>query len=305
MASENGFQLASAAVDGRSRVVVRDGAGGALHLLDDLLGAQAPAAESVSELFGDWAGLTGQVRAALAAGTGAPALAEGDLRWLAPLRYPRKFVCIGANYQAHNKEMEVDRPRRPAFPYSFMVPAATGIVATGARVRVPQHARKLDWEGEVAIVIGRRAHRVTGAEATAAIGAYAVLNDLSARDWALPNAPPVGIDWVMSKAYDGFKPMGPWVTPADQVEDPQAIRIQTWVNGVVKQDGTTADMMFSFTEIVEHLAAIMTLEPGDLIATGTPAGVGHGRRPQEYLVSGDTVAVEISGLGRVETTLVD
>lgn len=303
MGSTRRFQLASAEVEGRARIVVSHEDG--LVLLDDLLGSDAPPAESLTPLFADWSGWTERIATRLgSAPEGLPALAEEELRWLAPLRFPGKLVCIGANYQAHNAEMEVDRPKRAPFPYSFMVPTTTGIVETGADVRVPQVAVKLDWEAEVAIVIGRSAHRVTGDAARAAIGGYAVLNDLSARDWALPNAPPVGIDWVMSKAYDGFKPMGPFVTPAACVEDPENLDVRTWVNGALKQDGNTRDMMFSFVEIVEHLSSIMTLEPGDVIATGTPAGVGHGRKPPEYLAAGDRIAVEVEHLGRVETTLV-
>lgn len=126
------------------------------------------------------------------------------------------------------------------------------------------------------------------------------MNDISARDW-IAEAPSVGIDWVMQKAFDGFAPMGPLITPAEFVPDPQRLSIRLTVNGERKQDSTTANMLFSVQEIVEHLASIMTLEPGDVIATGTPAGVGYGRKPPEALKSGDTMIVEIEGLGRLET----
>ena len=134
----------------------------------------------------------------------------------------------------------------------------------------------------------------------ACIAGYSLLNDVSARDW-IAEAPSLGIDWVMQKAFDGFAPMGPLITPATFVPDPQKLSIILSVNGQVKQNSTTANMIFSVREIIEHLSSIMTLEPGDVIATGTPAGVGHGRKPPEYLKPGDRMVVEIEGLGQLVT----
>lgn len=132
---------------------------------------------------------------------------------------------------------------------------------------------------------------------------YSLLNDVSARDW-IAEAPPVGIDWVMQKAFDGFAPMGPLITPAAFVHDPQHLSMTLTVNGQVKQHSTTANMIFSVREIIEHLTSIMTLEPGDVIATGTPAGVGYAKKPPEYLRAGDTMIVEIEGLGQLETPVI-
>lgn len=304
--SQQSFQLGSAEVGGRARAVVRTDT--AVVALDDLTGSAAPA--ELRPLFDDWDGWVERIGARLAEGIdGLPALDTAQLRWLAPLRHPGKLVCIGQNYREHNAEMErasggVDRAAdRPRFPYSFMAPTRNAIVGDGVEVALPSFASKFDWEAEVAIVIGRRTRDARGAQAQAAIGAYTILNDLSARDWTHPNAPRIGVDWVMQKAYDGFKPMGPLVLPAAFVADSGDIGVRAWVNGEQKQDGNTRDMIFSFAEIVEHLSAIMTLEPGDVIATGTPAGVGHGRDPKEYLSSGDVIAVEVDGMGRLETTL--
>ena len=158
----------------------------------------------------------------------------------------------------------------------------------------------VDWDAELAVVIGRRVRGVRGAAAVAAVAGYSVLNDVSARDW-IADRPSLGIDWIMQKAFDGFAPMGPFITPAAFVPDPQALAMQLTVNGQVMQDSSTSRMVFGVREIVEHLAGIMTLEPGDIIATGTPAGVGHGRKPQLFLKPGDDVAVTIEGLGRLET----
>ncbi len=225
-------------------------------------------------------------------------LRQDELQWLAPLLYPRKLICIGTNYQDHIAEMGINT--RPKYPYSFLKPATTTLIGSGTPVQLPEQAKMVDWEAELAVVIGQKARHVRGEDAMACIAGYSLLNDVSARDW-IAEAPSLGIDWVMQKAFDGFAPMGPLITPAAFVADPQQLSLTLSVNGQVKQNSNTANMVFSVREIIEHLTSIMTLEPGDVIATGTPAGVGHGKRPPEYLHSGDTMVVEIEDLGQLET----
>ena len=223
---------------------------------------------------------------------------ESDIGWLPPLMYPRKLIFIGTNYKDHIAEMGL--PKLPEYPYSFLKPPTTTLVGSGETVDLPEQANLVDWEAELAVIIGQRVRGVRGEEAMNAVAGYSTLNDLSARDW-IADAPPVGIDWVMQKAFDGFTPMGPFITPAEFVPEPQNLPIRLTVNGEVKQDSNTANMVFSVMEVVEHLAGIMTLEPGDVIATGTPAGVGYGMRPRQFLKSGDLMSVEIEGLGTLET----
>lgn len=225
-------------------------------------------------------------------------IAGEALRWRPPLLYPRKLICIGTNYKDHIAEM--GGTTLPAFPYSFLKPPTTTLIGAGEAVTLPEYAQMIDWEVELAVVIGQRAHRVRGQAVMDCIAGYSIVNDISARDGLLKPTP-IGIDWVMSKAADGFAPMGPLMTSAEFVPDPQALRLTLSVNGVVKQNSNTSNMVFSVREIIEHLAAIMTLEPGDVIATGTPAGVGFGRKPPELLKSGDQMVAEIEGLGRLET----
>ncbi len=227
-------------------------------------------------------------------------LRQDELQWLAPLLYPRKLICIGTNYRDHIAEMGISK--LPKYPYSFLKPATTTLIGSGTALQLPEQAKQVDWEAELAVVIGQKARRVRGEDAMAYVAGYSLFNDVSARDW-IAEAPPVGIDWVMQKAFDGFAPMGPLITPAAFVADPQHLSMTLTVNGQVKQNSTTANMVFSVREIIEHLTSIMTLEPGDVIATGTPAGVGHAKHPPEYLHSGDTMVVEIEGLGRLETPL--
>jgi len=228
------------------------------------------------------------------------ALRQDEFQWLAPLLYPRKLICIGTNYRDHIAEMGVQK--MPKYPYSFLKPPTTTLIGSGTPLSLPEQAKQVDWEAELAVVIGQKAYQVRGEDALAYVAGYSLLNDVSARDW-IAEAPPVGIDWVMQKAFDGFAPMGPLITPAAFVTNPQQLSITLTVNGQVKQNSNTANMVFSVQQIIEHLTSIMTLEPGDVIATGTPAGVGHGKHPPEYLRSGDTMVVEIKGLGQLETPI--
>ncbi len=269
--------------------------GGAYRLAD--LVQDAP--RSIQAMLPDWQHWHAAISRATAE---TPAVAATDLalaHWLPPIGNPPKLICIGVNYRDHIAEMGV--PRLPQFPYAFMRPA-TCLAAHEQPVAVPDGARMIDWEAELGVVIGSRVHHVSGDAALAAVGFYTVVNDLSARDW-IESAPFVGIDWVMQKAWDGFQPTGPWLTPAAFVPDPQALPMRLTVNGVAKQESNTGQMVFGVREIIEHLSRIMTLEPGDLIATGTPAGVGYGRKPREFLKAGDTVEVTVGPLGMLRNRM--
>jgi 2,4-didehydro-3-deoxy-L-rhamnonate hydrolase len=263
---------------------------------------------SLLELVEDWsywneklAQIVNAVFANGAAQEVSGALHQDEMQWLAPLLYPRKLICIGTNYRDHIAEMGISK--LPRYPYSFLKPATTTLIGSGTPLQLPEQAKQVDWEAELAVVIGQKARHLRGKDAMACVAGYSLLNDVSARDW-IAEAPPVGIDWVMQKAFDGFAPMGPLITPAAFVTNPQQLSMLLTVNGQVKQSSTTANMVFSVQEIIEHLTSIMTLEPGDVIATGTPAGVGYGKHPPEYLRSGDTMVVEIEGLGRLETPII-
>ncbi|HET8842103.1 MAG TPA: fumarylacetoacetate hydrolase family protein [Ktedonobacteraceae bacterium] len=229
-------------------------------------------------------------------------LTTDEIHWLPPLMYPHKLICLGANYNDHNAEMENVQP--PRFPYCFLKPPTTTLVGSGATVHLPGYAKKIDWEVELAVIIGQKARHVQGEAAMACIAGYSIVNDISARDWVPREEHSYfGLDWVMSKNFDGAAPMGPFITPVEFVENPQALTLTLTVNGQEKQHGNTADMVFSIQKIIEHLSTIMTLEPGDVIATGTPSGVGYGRRPQEFLQVGDRLVAEIEGLGKLETEI--
>ena len=291
------YQLANAEVDGRCAVLlVLDDRN---YRLTDVLGAPAP--EHLAEVLARWEHWRPRIAVAAANAPNGATPVRPD-RWLAPVA-PPKLICIGVNYHDHLQEM--GGRHAPDIPYSFLKPVSTGIVGSGAEVGLPSGRKMVDWEAELAIVIGATPGRHTGRDIFDAVAGYTILNDLSARDWIASKSPEVGIDWVLMKAYDGFSPIGPLFTPKEFVPDPQNLGIRCWVNAELKQDSNTSQMVFDIQAILEHLAGIMTLEPGDVIATGTPAGVGFGARPQQFLKPGDVVTVEIDGLGRLETHIVE
>ena len=225
----------------------------------------------------------------LPAPDGDPVPLEG-LELLAPLP-PGKVVGVGWNYPDHAAEMG---GRTLDAPVVF-AKLVSSVTAPFAAVTRPAYTRELDYEGELAVVIGRRARDVAHADALAHVFGYAVMNDVTARD--MQRAEP---QWIRAKGGDGFGPFGPWVTTADEVPDPQALGIRTWVNGDLRQDGSTAGMAFTVADLVTWCAASFTLEPGDVIATGTPPGVGKARTPPAFLQPGDVVRIEIDGLGALE-----
>jgi acylpyruvate hydrolase len=200
---------------------------------------------------------------------------------LAPVPRPRAIFGIGLNYAAHARETGGELPERPIV---FMkLPSSSA--APGEPVACPPVVRRLDYEGELAVVMG------AGGE----IAGYAVADDVSARD--LQRREP---QWTRAKGADGFCPWGPWITTADEVPDPEALQLRTWVNGDLRQDSSTSDLIFGPAELVAFLAETCTLEPGDLILTGTPNGVGMAMDPPQFLASGDTIRIEIESLGAIE-----
>jgi len=232
-----------------------------------------------------------RTRAALEAGELTAAATDG-LRVGAPIARPGAVVCIGQNYAAHAAESGAEPPKQPIVFFKH----PNTVVGPYDEVLVPRGSAKTDWEVELAVVIGKPARYVeTDEEALACVAGYAVSNDVSEREFQLER----GGQWDKGKSCETFNPLGPWLVTADEVPDPQALGLRLWVNGRQVQDGTTADMIFDVAEIVRYLSWFMVLEPGDVINTGTPAGVALGRPdPKPYLRAGDVVEVEIDGLGR-------
>lgn len=237
------------------------------------------------------AGALGRVRAAAEAGE-LPALDAEGLRIGPPLGRIGKVVCIGLNYHDHARETGAEPPAEPVIFFK----AADTVVGPNDTVLVPRRSTKTDWEVELAVVVGRTARYLESAEeGLAHVAGYAVAHDVSEREFQIER----GGTWDKGKNCETFNPLGPWLVTADEIADPQALPLRLWVNGELKQDGTTADQIFPVGEVVRYVSQFMTLYPGDVINTGTPAGVALGQpEPKPFLRAGDVVELEIDGLGR-------
>lgn len=227
-------------------------------------------------------------------------------RLAAPLLYPANLLAAAANYRSHAAEMEVEQvvdPDRDA-PYLFAKSARSGIIGPGEPYRIPPGRDRIDWEGELGVVIGETARRVSRERALEHVFGYTVVFDVSDRGGRFRENPMLpGPDWFSAKSGDRAAPMGPFVTPRAFLPDPQALRIVTRVDDRVVQEGSTAEMIWSVAHLVAYASSIMTLHPGDVIATGTPDGVGSARKPPEFLSPGQTVHIEIEGIGMLSTPI--
>jgi 2-keto-4-pentenoate hydratase/2-oxohepta-3-ene-1,7-dioic acid hydratase in catechol pathway len=233
----------------------------------------------------------GRIRAAADAGT-LPALDSAGLRIGPPLARIGKIVCIGLNYHDHARETGAEPPTEPVIFFK----AADTVVGPHDTVLIPRTSVKTDWEVELAVVIGRTARYLGSVEeGLAHVAGYAVAHDVSEREFQIER----GGTWDKGKNCETFNPLGPWLVTADEVPDPQNLSLKLWVNGQLKQDGTTAEQIFGVGEVVRYVSQFMTLYPGDVINTGTPAGVALGEpEPKPFLRAGDVVELEIEGLGR-------
>jgi 2-keto-4-pentenoate hydratase/2-oxohepta-3-ene-1,7-dioic acid hydratase in catechol pathway len=213
----------------------------------------------------------------------------------APIPNPGKIICIGQNYLEHAHESGAGQS---PYPIIFAKYANT-VIASGESIVIPPSVLEPDYEGELAVVIGRRGRNIPEAQALDYVAGYMPLNDVSARDWQNRTS-----QWVIGKTCDTFCPMGPALVTADEVPDPQKLHLRTIINGEELQNGYTSDMIFSVAFLLADMSRVMTLEPGDVIATGTPPGIGFARKPPRWLRAGDRVRVEIDGLGVLENPVV-
>jgi 2-keto-4-pentenoate hydratase/2-oxohepta-3-ene-1,7-dioic acid hydratase in catechol pathway len=235
------------------------------------------------------------------------------VKLLAPVLYPGNIYCAGANYTDHMAEMARAQGKEPGptmkdlgeKPWHFVKTSRSSVVGPGAKVRLPAYSQKVDWEVELAAVIGRTAKDVSADKALGCVAGYTIANDLSARDAMKrdknPPASPFHYDWVSQKCFDGSCPLGPWIVPAGDIADPHQLGIRLWVNGELMQDSHTSKLIFDTAEQIAMLSSRVTLHPGDLVLTGTPAGVGMGRG--RFLKAGDTVKLWIESIGELVHTM--
>lgn len=228
---------------------------------------------------------------------GAFRYAANEVKFLAPVHDPRKILCIGLNYKDHAAESGSPIPKDPVLFSKF----ATALIGSGESIVLPPVSQEVDFEAELVIVIGRRGRNIPAAKAKEHVAGYTCGHDVSARDWQLKKD---GKQWTIGKTFDTFAPVGPVLVTADEVADPQNLRIQLRLNGKTMQDSRTSQLIFGVGELLAYLSQVMTLEPGDLIFTGTPPGVGVARKPPVFLKGGDVCEVEIEGLGVLRNPVV-
>lgn len=268
-------------------------------------------ASSVLGLLQAWDEAHPKLHAAAASADPKDGVPLAQVKLLAPILYPGELFCAGANYWDHLSEMadiaERATGKRPSMtkgaePWFFLKNSASGIIATGVPARLPPFSKQVDWEAELGVVIGRKTRNISEERALDAVAGYVIVNDLSARDLMKREGTPFIYDWVGQKCFEDSAPMGPWLTPAAYIGNPEDLSIRLWVNGVLKQDSNTGRMVHNAREQIAYLGRHFTLNPGDVIATGTPAGVGMPRG--EFLKAGDEVKIEIAGCGTLTNTMV-
>ena len=273
---------------------------------------------SVLGMLEDWGRarrLLAQAAKRLEAGRGrAKGIPLTRVKLLAPVLYPGNIYCAGANYTDHMAEMARAQGQPPGpnmkelgeKPWHFVKSSRSAVVGPGAKVKLPVYSQMVDWEVELAAVIGRAARDVSVEKALDCVAGYTIADDLSARDVMRrdknPATSPFHYDWLSQKCFDGACPLGPWIVPASDIPDPQNLALKLWVNDKIMQDSHTGKMIFSTAEQIAMLSSRVTLYPGDLILTGTPAGVGMPRRT--FLKAGDTVKLWIEAIGELTHTMV-
>ncbi len=301
-----GYRLISYRHNGRAVAGVL--CDGLVYPAADLVG-DIPEAGSVIGLLNAWDRAHPRIHAAAKNAKGGVPLAQIEL--LAPILYPGSLFCAGANYWDHLEEMAEIAKRttgkelamtKGAEPWFFMKTTAGSIIGHDAPARLPKFSHQVDWEAELGVVIGRPTRSISEAQAFDAVAGYVIINDLSARDLMKREGTPFIYDWIGQKCFADAAPMGPWFTPAAYIRDPNNLAIKLWVNGVLKQNSNTGKMVHGIAEQVAYLSRHVTLQPGDVIATGTPAGVGMPRG--EFLKVGDEVKIEIEGCGTLTNRMV-
>ncbi len=287
------MQLATLATSSGDRVVgVADDAGTSRFV--DLSAVDASIPASMKELLALEDGLA-RAAMALAVGTSQEKFIEGTLR--APIPDPGKVICIGLNYRDHAAESGMEPPEEPVVFSKF----GNTIIGPDEAIRLPAVSSQVDYEAELVVVIGQRGSRIPKDKAFQFVAGYMNGHDVSARDWQIGKP---GKQWLLGKTADTFAPIGPWLVTADEIGDPHDLSVQLRLNGQTMQQGHTRELIFGIDELIAYISQLVTLEPGDVIFTGTPPGVGMGRKPPVWLKPGDTVEVEIDGLGVLRNPVV-
>ncbi|RMD81110.1 MAG: FAA hydrolase family protein [Candidatus Dadabacteria bacterium] len=283
------MKLARFTESGRTRIGVVDG-----ERVVDLEAACPELPREMTELLAAGPGALERARKA-AQDTSAPSFALAEVRLEAPIARPPKFLGVGLNYADHAAETGRNPPEFPV----FFNKQSTCVIGPGQPIVLPRVSQQVDYEGELGLVIGRRVRGLSREQAREAIAGYLVVNDVSARDWQF-RAPTM----TLGKSFDTHGPIGPWIVTADEVGDPHCLELRTYVSGELRQHSNTRNLIFDCYALVELLSTVFTLEPGDIVSTGTPAGVGMAASPPRFLRPGDVVRIEIERIGALENPVI-
>ncbi|MEZ6141589.1 MAG: fumarylacetoacetate hydrolase family protein [Zavarzinella sp.] len=261
----------------------------------DLVATDSDFPRQVRNIIGD------EIMMAKAAATAQRAdavrIPEAGAQLHSPIHDPQKVVCVGLNYRDHAIESNMPIPKEPVLFSKF----PSSLIGHGEAIVIPKDSTKVDYEAELVIVVGKRGRRISEADAMDYVAGYAVGHDVSARDWQLEKD---GKQWMIGKTFDTFAPVGPHLVTKDEVPDIHKLQISLRLDGKTMQNSNTEQMIFSVAQIISYISQVMTLEPGDLIFTGTPPGIGHALKPPVYMVGGEVAEVEIEGLGVLRNPVV-
>ena len=216
-------------------------------------------------------------------------------RLLAPIPRPSKFICVGLNYRDHAAETKMEIPKIPTIFSKF----SNTVIGPREPIVLPKNSSKPDYEAEFAFIVGTGGRHISRDDWAAHVFGYTIVNDVSARDFQMATS-----QWLMGKTFDTFAPMGPWIVSADEIADPHSLDICLRINGETLQSSNTRELIFKTPELVEFISSVVTLEPGDVVSTGTPAGVGFARKPPRYLRAGDDVVISIAGIGELRNPVI-
>ncbi len=250
---------------------------------------------SLLEVIAGGADAQNRVRRWIGGPPSSHSLDPAGLTFAAPIPRPPKVICIGLNYRDHAAESKLAIPEVPTMFAKF----PTAVVGPGHPIVLPRNSTKPDYEAEFAVVIGRRGRHVAEDRWRDYVFGYTILNDVSARDFQMATS-----QWMIGKTFDTFAPIGPAIVTADEIADPHNLRISLTINGETMQDSNTGNLIFKLPQLIAYLSSVFTLEPGDIIATGTPAGVGFARKPPRWLQPGDEVRIQIEGIGELVNPVV-
>lgn len=261
----------------------------------EVVGIRGAGFDTLTQLIGGGADAMDRVMRWIDNPPGGERLSEAEAKFAAPIARPPKIICIGLNYRDHAIESNLPIPETPTMFAKF----PTAVIGPGAPIVLPKASTKPDYEAEFAVVIGKGGRHIPEARWREHVFGYTIVNDVSARDFQMATS-----QWMIGKTFDTFAPIGPAIVTADEIEDPHALAISLELSGDIMQQSNTSNLIFGVPRLIAYLSSVFTLEPGDIIATGTPSGVGFARTPPRYLKAGDEVRVRIAGIGELYNPVV-